>query len=215
MARRRYFNTAVLCLVILLFAFVLHRPLSSTHEAKPHRKPSTESIKLTVPTSLAKSREAILANDYGSISQVSVHNDYHELKPRINPRDVRDDWTTAVADGNHFFCFMGRTKEGAQAWINQTPALAEFLIESAYNDPQAIGNWGWGITTDVTDLPSPMTLRSELHKFMKELKLGPEIQTAWATHKWRHMKAWQVGTLKGPVSWLLHHIHSQCNRARC
>lgn len=49
---------------------------------------------------------------------------------------------------------------------------------------------------------------------MKELKLELEIQTAWATHKWRYMKAWQIDRppdppLKGPVSWLLHHVYSQ------
>lgn len=135
MAKGRYVNTAVLYLIIILFAFVLHRPLSSNPGAEPHWNPSTKLIKLTVPTSLANSREAILANDHGSISQASTYRGHHEL----NPRDVLHDWATAVAGGNQLFCFMGRTKGGAQAWINQTPGLAKFPLESAYNDPMLLG----------------------------------------------------------------------------
>lgn len=104
---------------------------------------------------------------------------------------------------------MGRTKGEAQKCIDATKGLSKFQLKSEFNDPQAITKWGWGISTDGTDMVSPLTLRHELYKFMTELKLEPQTHTAWATYKWRHAKAWEVGTDKGPVSWPFCYVQPQ------
>ncbi|TID25403.1 Carboxypeptidase S1 A [Venturia nashicola] len=181
MTKRRA-NTAILCF-ILLIALVLHCPFSTTRETVPYSNPST-----------ADSQKAVPATDHASIPQPSIHHDIQRPRPGVNRRDVLEDWALAMAAGNEFFCFMGRTKGEAQKWIDSTKGLQGFKLDSAFNDPSedAIEKWGWDATIDGDDLTDGTEIKDEFYTFMKVLKLEPQKTTAWGIHAWRHMYAWNV-----------------------
>lgn len=199
--KRRYIRTAVLCFIVCLVALVSHRPVASTREALPQTN-----------LSIADFGEASPDNGNGSISPFSFHGGHHELRPRVDSDAVVGDWAAAVAAGNQFFCFMAMTKKSAEKWVKGTPGW-KFQLDSAFHDPEVAEDWGWGFTSDGTDLIFKDQINAELSTYMKQLKLEPEDLEAWASHYWRHVKAWKVtrpagSTLpsEGPVSWTLRHV---------
>ncbi|KAE9969885.1 hypothetical protein EG328_006621 [Venturia inaequalis] len=178
--KRRYIRTAVLCFIVCLVALVSHRPVASTREALPQTN-----------LSIADFGEASPDNGNGSISPFSFHGGNHELRPRVDSDAVVGDWAAAVAAGNQFFCFMAMTKKSAEKWVKGTPGW-KFQLDSTFHDPEVAEDWGWGFTSDGIDLIFKDQINAELSTYMKQLKLEPEDLEAWASHYWRHVKAWKV-----------------------
>ncbi|QDS75771.1 hypothetical protein FKW77_008744 [Venturia effusa] len=192
MAKRRGVSSAILCSLIFLFALVVLHLYSTTGEVVPHSVTST-TIKVTDPISLAVSHDTIPSNDSGSIPQASIQGGRHELRSHVYRRDVLDDYAKAVGKGHEFFCFMGRSKKGAQAWIDSTPGLQKYPLESAFNDPAEIDKWGWEVVNDGHDLLASGSIKAYLYKLMKDMKvLNPETPESWAVYQWRHLKPWSV-----------------------
>lgn len=199
MFRRRHVNTAIFCFTFSLVALFLHRPFSITLGELSHSESSNER-KLTDPISIVHSEGAITVNNHDPMPQVSIHTDVHKLKTRVDS-NVIEDYAKAVADGNQFFCFMEMTKKAAEAWIKGTPDW-NFQLDSAFNDPTeaAIEKWGWRADIDLEDLDYRSEIKEELFPFMKDLKLEPGSDKAWASQEWRHAWDWVAGGKKGQVS---------------
>lgn len=190
MAGRRYLNTAILCFIVLLVSFVLHRPLYSTNRRVLLRHSSNETRKSAKSPNAVGSRVAIPSID-------PIHNTFNNLKPRAGPSEA---WNTAVSSGSDLLCLMKMTKDEAAEWASKSTKWSpRDPVTSRFNDPKAFDDWGWVTQYDEGD-GSGYGIKPELVNFMNKLGLYPKTRTAWASHGCDHAKDWTMNGVKGKVS---------------